>query len=288
MSFHISPRTGNPNRCYATTRPCPIGGAHFPTKEEARTAFENEQENTSATTLTGVTKLTLVHNNPFDPALEEAFKARVTPHLPGSYQLTKSQLAALTGLANGKPVKAKVLDEIIDRLRHIATPDLYNERTECYANLPVLKYLREVRKQDPTPNTFPSAQSFDPSKQSIFASDKARQDPHFAVTAIRREEAHRVWCEELGTKTADLLISAKDEQEAQNIKNTYAHHFEEADRAAVNVTLQLKELQWLMDNEPNFKGKGTLAFIGSLKRVRKDDRFLENSATKVYRPLRTL
>ena len=40
--YHISPTTGNPNRCYADKRPCPLGGAdeHYPSKEEAKAAFE--------------------------------------------------------------------------------------------------------------------------------------------------------------------------------------------------------------------------------------------------------
>lgn len=40
--YHISPTTGNPNRCYADKRPCPLGGEqeHYPTKEAAKAAFE--------------------------------------------------------------------------------------------------------------------------------------------------------------------------------------------------------------------------------------------------------
>jgi hypothetical protein len=51
--YHISPTTGNPNRCYANTKPCPIGGEgeHYPTKESARKAFE------SSNSQTGIPKL---------------------------------------------------------------------------------------------------------------------------------------------------------------------------------------------------------------------------------------
>lgn len=44
--YHISPSTGNPNRCYANTKPCPLGGAedHYPSKEAARKGFEKKQD----------------------------------------------------------------------------------------------------------------------------------------------------------------------------------------------------------------------------------------------------
>lgn len=43
--YHISPTTGNPNRCYANTKPCPLGGAddHYPSKDAARKGFEKKQ-----------------------------------------------------------------------------------------------------------------------------------------------------------------------------------------------------------------------------------------------------
>lgn len=45
VKYHISPSTGNPNRCYASKKPCPLGGseAHYGTKEEARAAYEAGQ-----------------------------------------------------------------------------------------------------------------------------------------------------------------------------------------------------------------------------------------------------
>lgn len=46
VKYHISPKTGNPNRCYATKQACPLGGDddHFPDKETARKAYEKEME----------------------------------------------------------------------------------------------------------------------------------------------------------------------------------------------------------------------------------------------------
>lgn len=42
VKYHISPTTGNPNRCYAEKRPCPLGGEaeHYGSKEDARAAYE--------------------------------------------------------------------------------------------------------------------------------------------------------------------------------------------------------------------------------------------------------
>lgn len=52
VKYHISPKTGNPNRCYASKKPCPLGGddAHFPDKETARAAYEKEMESGVPTT----------------------------------------------------------------------------------------------------------------------------------------------------------------------------------------------------------------------------------------------
>lgn len=43
-SYHISPETGRPNKCYATKKPCPYGGAsdHYPDKATARAAYEKK------------------------------------------------------------------------------------------------------------------------------------------------------------------------------------------------------------------------------------------------------
>lgn len=52
--YHISPESGRPNICRAGKRPCPIGGEHFDSKEEARAASEVKQaaENNAFSTLT--------------------------------------------------------------------------------------------------------------------------------------------------------------------------------------------------------------------------------------------
>lgn len=43
MKYHISPKTGRPNQCKAVHR-CPIGGEHFDTPEQAREAYEKQNE----------------------------------------------------------------------------------------------------------------------------------------------------------------------------------------------------------------------------------------------------
>jgi hypothetical protein len=44
--YHISPTSGRPNKCYANTKPCPLGGPedHFPTREKAVKAIEKRAE----------------------------------------------------------------------------------------------------------------------------------------------------------------------------------------------------------------------------------------------------
>lgn len=46
--YHISPTTGRPNRCYAEKTACPLGGAHYDSKEEARAGYETENVATPA------------------------------------------------------------------------------------------------------------------------------------------------------------------------------------------------------------------------------------------------
>lgn len=49
--YHISPSTGNPNRCYAKKQ-CPLGASedeHYPTKQAARAAFEASQNQATFT-----------------------------------------------------------------------------------------------------------------------------------------------------------------------------------------------------------------------------------------------
>lgn len=56
--YHISPSTGRPNRCYASVKPCPIGGAeeHYTSKEAARAAYENKMQ--AKTLATAISKKT--------------------------------------------------------------------------------------------------------------------------------------------------------------------------------------------------------------------------------------
>lgn len=39
-NYHINQATGRPNKCTATKRPCPVGGQHYPSKEDAQDAIE--------------------------------------------------------------------------------------------------------------------------------------------------------------------------------------------------------------------------------------------------------
>lgn len=39
-NYHINQATGRPNKCTATKRACPVGGQHYPSKEDAQDAIE--------------------------------------------------------------------------------------------------------------------------------------------------------------------------------------------------------------------------------------------------------
>lgn len=51
--YHINQATGRPNKCTATVRACPVGGLHYPSKEDAQEAIEiaAERENETFATL---------------------------------------------------------------------------------------------------------------------------------------------------------------------------------------------------------------------------------------------
>lgn len=40
MKYHINPETNRPNKCTATKRACPVGGAHFESKADASASIE--------------------------------------------------------------------------------------------------------------------------------------------------------------------------------------------------------------------------------------------------------
>jgi hypothetical protein len=51
--YHINQTTGRPNKCTATKRACPVGGQHYPSKEDAQDGIEAaaKAENNTFTTL---------------------------------------------------------------------------------------------------------------------------------------------------------------------------------------------------------------------------------------------
>lgn len=63
--YHISPQTGRPNLCRAETKSCPIGGIHYPSKEEAQEAYEGAMA--GATVAPAVSKRG-PYTSPFRPA----------------------------------------------------------------------------------------------------------------------------------------------------------------------------------------------------------------------------
>ena len=83
--YHISPSTGNPNKCYAHKKPCPVGGEseHYPTKEAAREAFEKKQEGRKnpLTSIKKVSDGSSISSNPRDYGLSHEDLAKVDAYM---------------------------------------------------------------------------------------------------------------------------------------------------------------------------------------------------------------
>lgn len=79
--YHISPQTGRPNKCYASTRPCPIGGEgeHYSTREEAKKAIEEKAAKEFPTAPVSLKKVSqpLVAATPVAEANDEEWNARM-------------------------------------------------------------------------------------------------------------------------------------------------------------------------------------------------------------------
>lgn len=76
MKYHISPSTGNPNKCYARTKPCPVGGVseHYPSKEAAREAYESKHKGYTFTKASAQPKLSEEDVARVEKSLEQSKK----------------------------------------------------------------------------------------------------------------------------------------------------------------------------------------------------------------------
>lgn len=77
QKYHISPETGRPNICRAGKRPCPIGGEHYDSKEEARAGYEKAMEKSAvAGSLTQKMIEEQAEKETFNRRIAEALKAQ--------------------------------------------------------------------------------------------------------------------------------------------------------------------------------------------------------------------
>jgi hypothetical protein len=72
--YHINQATGRPNKCTATTRACPVGGQHYPSKEDAQDAIEIAAARENETFATLQKPSTRVSTRPRYLSREDRFK----------------------------------------------------------------------------------------------------------------------------------------------------------------------------------------------------------------------
>lgn len=259
VKYHISPATGRPNRCYAEKKPCPLGGQddHYPDKATAREAYEKKaKEENGGQTTTSFKKNNVVSISA-NPKFQEGNLNRFTEAL-GKARLTdlnKGEISQLDRLAEGKKIPAKKLDRLLQKTKRMGVETPYNKGEIAKAGQEVHEFVSKMRAQDPTPNTIPTVREFDPSTQTTFSNLKARDHAGTAAKSMSRNVAHAEWMEKLSTdadKAAnDSSYTAKEREEWGNERDRLA---DEAFQTRALVQAQFKEIEYLYDNNPKFKG----------------------------------
>lgn len=280
--YHISPVTGNPNRCYASKKPCPVGGAdeHYSSKEEAREAYEKSQSEGGQT----VTKLkktpapssdtqgksasvTSIGGTTITPEMTEKYREVVTnSYISTTPPLNNSEKKILSDVAAGKTISDEKLDAMIDRLRHVAThAELVSEKALANGKI-VLPYLKAVRSKSPNPNTLKDVKDFDPATQTVFSNKDARRHPMIAGKAIRRTSAHIDWMNQLADDARAIALEVEKDPEAREVyRNKAAIWADEALRSEVKLRAQLKEIQYQYDNDETFRNNTNLSIASHLR-----------------------
>lgn len=80
-NYHINQSTGRPNKCTATKRACPVGGQHYPSKEDAQDAIEATAAAENNTFATLQKPATRVSTRPRYMCREDRFKELMTINL---------------------------------------------------------------------------------------------------------------------------------------------------------------------------------------------------------------
>jgi hypothetical protein len=247
MKYHISPTTGNPNRCYANTKPCPIGGEgeHYSSKEEAREAFEASQGGSlSSVSRKGVEKEV---KTPTDLQLRVAFNESFEDVI--TYNTSEATRRGLQAVANGKNVGPEKLDAMIDELRHTDKTSPYRQ-VDVSAGNDTLTYLRHIRSQDPTPNTLMTREKFDPSSQTMFSNSSARKNPALMAKPLARAQGHTEHLLKLADDAEEMKTWEDEDPEA--VDNYIAELTEDASRSKAKVEAMLLEAQYLYKNDEDF------------------------------------
>lgn len=262
--YHISPTTGNPNRCYASTKPCPISGedGHFDSKEEARKSFEESHDSVLAPKL----KKASASSKTPEPTPDIEFLDATTKIDTSGPPLSGSEKIILQRIGEGKPVSNEKLDKLVDTLRWCDSKTPYNSEEEVEAGKKVLAKLKEVRSASPEPSTLTTADSFDPATQTLFSNKYARNAPPFMAKSLKRNLAHAEWLDTLANqgleRSQDPSLTSEEKEEEIRLAEQY---FTDSDRTKAKVEAQLKEAQWCYDNDENFRKKANPAIAAQFR-----------------------
>ena len=277
--YHISPSTGNPNKCSASVKPCPLGGEneHYPSKEAAREAYEKTQTN-GGNTVAKLKKATAskVENEQGHASVSTIGGVSITPEMTERYNssikkigyqtppLSKAEDKVLEDVGNGKKVSDEKLDAMIDRLRWSSTNHGHAEPEQVAAGAEVLSYLKAVRSKSPAPNTLPTATTFDPAKQSLFSNPQARNSPAVMAKSLSRTSGHMEWMQQLATDSR-AAASGADPDQRESYLNSAKRYDDEAKRAEAKLHAQFREAQWCFDNNETWRNNAKFGLVRHLR-----------------------
>jgi hypothetical protein len=256
--FHINPDTGNVNPCSAFTGDCPFGGIndHYATAGEARAVFERDQANEQlprslkrfiSPSETPIAASTRVFYNKY----VEKMKTIAFPHL------TEEEMDVLRDVGYKRPVTDEALDRIIDRLRFAGTEHLFDIDAQRIYGPVLVNYLKEVRAKSGTPSTIILADDFNPVTQTSFPKAEARYNPKIAWEEILKVAASEaLYANNSATHYARFeKNSNKTGVVAEQQKAFGSAYSKMAHRLTHLKGSQLKELQWLYDNDETFRDR---------------------------------
>lgn len=262
--YHISPTTGNPNRCYASKRPCPLGGEkdHYESKDDARAAYEERMRENSQNAsqshkrsrdATGdSSNVVSMVSHPKSPEVKrEKFKEAV---IELRVDLSKEETGTLNRLGDGKKVSADKLDRLARKASKLTNKTPYRRESTVEAAKTVSEFVKSERDKDPTPNTTQTLRQFDPAAQTTFSNPGARKSANVASKSMARNAAHAKWMEKLADDAArasrDVTYSEAERKEWGNLRD---EQMEEATETRALLQAQLREVTYLSDNDSNFK-----------------------------------